>query len=84
MILLIICFVSLFLLCFAWFSFRLISFRILKFLFRLEAKQAKLGGLEDWRIVRVSPNSTPAWDRTGAALARSKHLNHYPVVVAYF
>ena len=22
-----------------------------------------------WRIVRVSPTSAPAWDRTGAALA---------------
>ena len=29
---------------FAWFCFRLISFRILKFLFRFKAKQAKLGG----------------------------------------
>ena len=37
-----------------------------------------------WRIVRVSPISTPAWDRTRAALARSKCLNHYPVVTAYF
>ena len=26
----------------------------------------------------------PAWDRTGAALARSKRLNYYPVVEAYF
>ena len=31
-----------------------------------------------WRIVRVSPTFTPAWDRTGAALARSKRLNHNP------
>ena len=23
------------------------------------------------------------WDQSGAALARSKRLNHYPVVVAY-
>ena len=44
MILLLICFVSLFLFRFAWFRFRLISFRILKFLFCFEAKQAKLGG----------------------------------------
>ena len=26
----------------------------------------------------------PAWDRIGASLARSKALNHYPVVAAYF
>ena len=37
-----------------------------------------------WRIIRVTPTSAPAWDRTGAALARSKRLNHYPVVAAYF
>ena len=35
-------------------------------------------------MVRVSPTSTPTWDQTGEALARSKHLNHYPVVAAYF
>ena len=37
-----------------------------------------------WRIVRVSPTSALAWDRIGAALARSKCHNHYPVVAAYF
>ena len=37
-----------------------------------------------WRIVRITPTSAPAWDRTGAALASSKCLNHYPVVAAYF
>ena len=36
-----------------------------------------------WRIVRVSPTSDPAWDQTGAAMARSKRLNHYPVLAAY-
>ena len=36
------------------------------------------------RIIRVSPTSAPVWDRTGAALARSKRLNYYPVVGAYF
>ena len=41
MILLLICFVSLLFVSFAWFRFWLISFRILKFLFRFEAK---LGG----------------------------------------
>ena len=25
-----------------------------------------------------------AWERSGAALARSKALNHYPIVAAYF
>ena len=37
-----------------------------------------------WRFVRVTPTSALAWDRSGAALARSKRLNHYPVVAAYF
>ena len=32
----------------------------------------------------MAPTSAPAWDRTGAALARSKALNHYPVVAVYF
>ena len=43
-----------------------------------------MSGSPLWRIVRVSPTSAPAWDQTGAALARSKRLNHYPVVAAYF
>ena len=30
------------------------------------------------RIVSVSPTSSPAWDQTGAALARSIRFNHYP------
>ena len=38
-----------------------------------------------WQIiVRVSPTSAPAWDQTVAAPVRSKRLNHYPVVAAYF
>ena len=37
-----------------------------------------------WRIIRVSPFFAPAWDRIGAALARSKRLNQYPEVAAYF
>ena len=32
-------------------------------------------GLPLWRIVRVSPPSAPAWDRTGATLARSGGLH---------
>ena len=31
-----------------------------------------------------APTSALAWDRTRAALARSKALNHDPVVAAYF
>ena len=37
-----------------------------------------------WRIVRVTPTSAKAWDQTGAALARRKHFNHYPIVAACF
>ena len=40
-------------------------------------RQKKLAILE-------APTSAPAWDRTGAALARSKALNHYHVVAAYY
>ena len=32
----------------------------------------------------MAPTSAPASDQKGAALARSKALNHYPVVAAYF
>ena len=31
----------------------------------------------------MTPTSAQAWDQTGAALARSNKLNHYPVVAAY-
>ena len=31
-----------------------------------------------------APTSTPAWDRTWVAVAKSKALNHYPEVAAYF
>ena len=38
-----------------------------------------------WRTVLASAlTSAPAWDWTGAPLARSKALSHYPVVAAYF
>ena len=31
-----------------------------------------------------APTTALAWDQTGAALARSKALYHFPVVAAYF
>ena len=34
-------------------------------------------------IIRISSTSASAWERTGTALARSKRLNHYPVVATY-
>ena len=37
-----------------------------------------------WRTAGIAPTSATAWDRTRAALAWSKALNHYPVVAAYF
>ena len=36
------------------------------------------------RKVRFTSTSAPTWDRDGAALPRSKRLNYYPVVAAYF
>ena len=33
--------------------------------------------------ILAAPTPAPAWERTGAALTRSKALNHYPAVAAY-